>query len=90
MKILFASFEGAIGSAVTVIFVDVAKPEGLHIVNAAATTRPGQRSVKRCLIEMGGKNAIVVDSDADLDEAVIGVLYSTFGFAGQKCSACIA
>ncbi len=45
-------------------------------------------SVKRCIIEMGGKNAIIIDSDADLDEAVSGVIYSAFGFQGQKCSAC--
>lgn len=61
---------------------------GLHIVKKAADTQPGQKGVKRCIIEMGGKNAIIVDSDADLDEAVGGVLYSAFGFQGQKCSAC--
>ena len=37
---------------------------------------------------MGGKNAVIIDNDADLDEAVVGVLYSAFGFSGQKCSAC--
>ena len=47
-----------------------------------------QSYVKKSVIEMGGKNAIIVDSDADLDEAVAGVLYSAFGFQGQKCSAC--
>jgi RHH-type proline utilization regulon transcriptional repressor/proline dehydrogenase/delta 1-pyrroline-5-carboxylate dehydrogenase len=61
---------------------------GLHIVQKAAQTQVGQKAVKRCVIEMGGKNAIIVDSDADLDEAVTGVLYSAFGFQGQKCSAC--
>jgi RHH-type proline utilization regulon transcriptional repressor/proline dehydrogenase/delta 1-pyrroline-5-carboxylate dehydrogenase len=64
------------------------KEVGLKIVESAGKTLPGQRSVKRCLIEMGGKNAIVIDSDADLDEAINGVLYSAFGFQGQKCSAC--
>jgi RHH-type transcriptional regulator, proline utilization regulon repressor / proline dehydrogenase / delta 1-pyrroline-5-carboxylate dehydrogenase len=64
------------------------KAVGLHILQRAAVVHPGQNHVKRCIIEMGGKNAIIVDSDADLDEAVDGVLYSAFGFAGQKCSAC--
>lgn len=61
---------------------------GLEIVKAAAVVQPGQRFVKKAIIEMGGKNAIIVDSDADLDEAVQGVVYSAFGFSGQKCSAC--
>ena len=61
---------------------------GLHIVNKASVTQPGQKGVKRCIIEMGGKNALIIDSDADLDEAVGGVVYSAFGFQGQKCSAC--
>jgi RHH-type proline utilization regulon transcriptional repressor/proline dehydrogenase/delta 1-pyrroline-5-carboxylate dehydrogenase len=64
------------------------KGVGLAIVAAAAQTGPGQRAVKRVVCEMGGKNAIVVDDDADLDEAVSGVLRSAFGYAGQKCSAC--
>jgi RHH-type transcriptional regulator, proline utilization regulon repressor / proline dehydrogenase / delta 1-pyrroline-5-carboxylate dehydrogenase len=63
------------------------KAVGLHILAEAAKHKPGQSSVKRCIIEMGGKNAMIIDSDADLDEAVDGVLYSAFGFAGQKCSA---
>ena len=49
--------------------------------------RPGQRHVKRVVAEMGGKNAIIVDSDADLDDAVPAILQSAFGYAGQKCSA---
>jgi RHH-type proline utilization regulon transcriptional repressor/proline dehydrogenase/delta 1-pyrroline-5-carboxylate dehydrogenase len=61
---------------------------GLSLVQAAAVTRPGQRQVKRVVCEMGGKNAIVVDDDADLDDAVAGVMKSAFGYAGQKCSAC--
>lgn len=61
---------------------------GLHIVQKTAVPQPGQRSVKKCIIEMGGKNAIIIDSDADLDEAVAGVVDSAFGFQGQKCSAC--
>ncbi|MEM1349048.1 MAG: L-glutamate gamma-semialdehyde dehydrogenase, partial [Myxococcota bacterium] len=61
---------------------------GLHILREAGNTRPGQAEVKRVVCEMGGKNAIVVDADADLDEAIHGVVYSAFGFQGQKCSAC--
>jgi RHH-type proline utilization regulon transcriptional repressor/proline dehydrogenase/delta 1-pyrroline-5-carboxylate dehydrogenase len=61
---------------------------GLGIVAAAAIHQPGQRAVKRVVAEMGGKNAIVVDADADLDQVVPAVTASAFGFAGQKCSAC--
>jgi RHH-type proline utilization regulon transcriptional repressor/proline dehydrogenase/delta 1-pyrroline-5-carboxylate dehydrogenase len=61
---------------------------GLHINREAAEVRPGQEQVKRVLAEMGGKNAIIVDEDADMDEAVHGVAASAFGYAGQKCSAC--
>lgn len=63
------------------------KAVGLHILQKAMITQPGQKHVKRCIIEMGGKNAIIVDNDADLDGAVEGVLASAFGFSGQKCSA---
>ncbi len=61
---------------------------GLLINRQAADTRPGQDHIKRVIAEMGGKNAIIVDDDADLDEAVVGVIHSAFGYAGQKCSAC--
>ncbi len=61
---------------------------GLHIQNKAAVVQPGQMQCKRVIAEMGGKNAIIIDDDADLDEAVLHVLYSAFGFQGQKCSAC--
>jgi RHH-type proline utilization regulon transcriptional repressor/proline dehydrogenase/delta 1-pyrroline-5-carboxylate dehydrogenase len=61
---------------------------GLLINRQAADTRTGQNHVKRVIAEMGGKNAIIVDDDADLDEAVVGVISSAFGYAGQKCSAC--
>ena len=61
---------------------------GLSILRTAYNTGAGQPGVKRVVCEMGGKNAIIVDDDADLDEAVAGVLYSAFGFQGQKCSAC--
>jgi RHH-type transcriptional regulator, proline utilization regulon repressor / proline dehydrogenase / delta 1-pyrroline-5-carboxylate dehydrogenase len=64
------------------------KEVGLHILRKGAEVVPGQQHVKRVIAEMGGKNAIIVDSDADLDEAVTGLVYSAFGFQGQKCSAC--
>ncbi len=61
---------------------------GLTINRQAAEMPAGQQHVKRVIAEMGGKNAIIVDDDADLDEAVHGVVWSAFGYAGQKCSAC--
>ncbi len=61
---------------------------GLRINALAAQTVEGQRGIKKVIAELGGKNAIVVDDDADLDEAVMGTVASTFGYAGQKCSAC--
>lgn len=64
------------------------KEVGLHINQEAATPRPGQIWIKRAVLEMGGKDSIVVDEDADIDDAVKGVLASAFGFQGQKCSAC--
>jgi RHH-type proline utilization regulon transcriptional repressor/proline dehydrogenase/delta 1-pyrroline-5-carboxylate dehydrogenase len=64
------------------------KGVGLLINREAADMAPGQDHVKRVLAEMGGKNAIIVDADADLDEAVHGVVGSAFGYQGQKCSAC--
>lgn len=64
------------------------KEVGLKIVQSASQTLPGQKMVKRCVIEMGGKNAVIIDNDADLDVAVQGVMYSAFAFSGQKCSAC--
>jgi len=61
---------------------------GLHINAAAAQPRKGQGGIKKVIAELGGKNAIIVDDDADLDEAVLGTVTSAFGYAGQKCSAC--
>jgi RHH-type proline utilization regulon transcriptional repressor/proline dehydrogenase/delta 1-pyrroline-5-carboxylate dehydrogenase len=61
---------------------------GLGIIELAARAIPGQLSVKRVIAEMGGKNAIIVDADADLDQAVSGVMQSAFSYQGQKCSAC--
>jgi 1-pyrroline-5-carboxylate dehydrogenase len=61
---------------------------GLRINELAARHHPGQIWIKRVVAEMGGKDAIVVDADADVDKAVDGVLASAFGYQGQKCSAC--
>jgi 1-pyrroline-5-carboxylate dehydrogenase len=64
------------------------KEVGLHINELAARPQKGQRWIKRVVAEMGGKDGIIVDREADLDEAVSGVVASAFGFQGQKCSAC--
>jgi RHH-type proline utilization regulon transcriptional repressor/proline dehydrogenase/delta 1-pyrroline-5-carboxylate dehydrogenase len=64
------------------------KEVGLRIIERAGTAAPGQRNVKKVVAEMGGKNAIIVDETADLDEAVKGIVESAFGYQGQKCSAC--
>ncbi|MDQ6861078.1 MAG: L-glutamate gamma-semialdehyde dehydrogenase [Verrucomicrobiota bacterium] len=61
---------------------------GLRIWESAGKTKPGQRELKRVVCEMGGKNAVIVDSDADLDETIVDTVYSAFGYQGQKCSAC--
>ncbi len=73
---------------VSLIAFTGSKTVGLDIIKAAAETPDGQAHVKKVVCEMGGKNAIIVDESADLDEAVLGVRYSAFGFQGQKCSAC--
>jgi len=59
---------------------------GTGVIQAGATVRPGQSFIKKMIVEMGGKNAIIVDDDADLDGAVQAVIESAFAFAGQKCS----
>jgi 1-pyrroline-5-carboxylate dehydrogenase len=64
------------------------KSVGLEIHERAARTQPGQIWIKRTILEMGGKDSILVCTDADLDAAVDGVVASAFGFSGQKCSAC--
>lgn len=64
------------------------KGVGLDIVEASGRTPANQEFVKKVVCEMGGKNAIIVDESADLDEAVVAVRQSAFGFSGQKCSAC--
>jgi RHH-type proline utilization regulon transcriptional repressor/proline dehydrogenase/delta 1-pyrroline-5-carboxylate dehydrogenase len=60
---------------------------GCKIWETAGRTLPGQQNLKKVVCEMGGKNALVIDNDADLDEAIPAALYSAFGFSGQKCSA---
>jgi len=64
------------------------KEIGLRINERAAKAQPGQLWIKRVVAEMGGKDAIIVADDADLDEAATGIVQSAFGFQGQKCSAC--
>jgi RHH-type proline utilization regulon transcriptional repressor/proline dehydrogenase/delta 1-pyrroline-5-carboxylate dehydrogenase len=61
---------------------------GLEINRLAAVRRQGERSIKRVITELGGKNAMIVDDDADLDVAVPDIVRSAFGYSGQKCSAC--
>jgi RHH-type proline utilization regulon transcriptional repressor/proline dehydrogenase/delta 1-pyrroline-5-carboxylate dehydrogenase len=73
---------------VAMIVFTGSKEVGLLINRQAAATPHGQDHVKRVVAEMGGKNAIIVDEDADLDEAVRGVAASAFGYQGEKCSAC--
>ncbi|MEX1041985.1 MAG: L-glutamate gamma-semialdehyde dehydrogenase [Pirellulaceae bacterium] len=88
--------KGAEAGAPLVEHVDVAvisftgsREVGLAInAKAAEVSARGASMVKRVIAEMGGKNAIIIDDDADLDEAVAGVMKSAFGFQGQKCSAC--
>ncbi|NNF63311.1 MAG: aldehyde dehydrogenase family protein [Acidimicrobiia bacterium] len=91
----FTPGRGEVAGARLVEHPDVATIEftgsravGLAINQRAAASSHSSRYVKRVIAEMGGKNAIVVDSDADLDEAVPEVAKAAFGFAGQKCSAC--
>jgi RHH-type transcriptional regulator, proline utilization regulon repressor / proline dehydrogenase / delta 1-pyrroline-5-carboxylate dehydrogenase len=85
--------EGEVGAALvrdprvhTIAFTG-SNAVGLDIVRAAAETPPGQKHLKRVIAEMGGKNCVIVDSDADLDEVVPALIKSAFLYAGQKCSA---
>jgi RHH-type transcriptional regulator, proline utilization regulon repressor / proline dehydrogenase / delta 1-pyrroline-5-carboxylate dehydrogenase len=72
---------------VTIAFTG-SKAVGLGMLKAASVSAPRQRMVKRVIAEMGGKNAIIIDETADLDDAVTGVVSSCMGYSGQKCSAC--
>ena len=85
--------EGEVGAALvrhpevqTIAFTG-SLPVGLEIVRCAAEVVPGQRYIKQVVAELGGKNCVIVDADADLDEAVPGIVSSAFIYAGQKCSA---
>jgi len=60
---------------------------GTKLIQLGAQIQPGQQHVKQVIAEMGGKNALIIDQDADLDEAISGTIQSAFGFQGQKCSA---
>jgi RHH-type transcriptional regulator, proline utilization regulon repressor / proline dehydrogenase / delta 1-pyrroline-5-carboxylate dehydrogenase len=91
----FVPGEGAVVGAALVEHRDVAmivftgsREVGLKINAQAAIASQQAPQVKRVVAEMGGKNAIIIDDSADLDEAVLGVAKSAFGFQGQKCSAC--
>ena len=64
------------------------KEVGIRIHQRAAAVHPGQKWLKRTILEMGGKDAILVDETADLDEAAAGIVSAAFGYSGQKCSAC--
>lgn len=74
--------------AVTVVAFTGSRAVGLHLAAEAVRLAPAKGLVTKVVAEMGGKNAIIIDDDADLDEAVQGVIHSAFGFQGQKCSAC--
>jgi RHH-type proline utilization regulon transcriptional repressor/proline dehydrogenase/delta 1-pyrroline-5-carboxylate dehydrogenase len=85
--------EGDVGAAlvasraVATIAFTGSRPVGLQIIERAAQTAPGQLHVKRVISEMGGKNCVIVDADADLDDTVPAVVTSAFAYGGQKCSA---
>ena len=85
-----ASFGDAVVSHPKVRYIAFtgSREVGLHINQSAAHQQPGQLWIKRTVLEMGGKDAIIVDADADIDSAVEGVAQAAFGFQGQKCSAC--
>jgi RHH-type proline utilization regulon transcriptional repressor/proline dehydrogenase/delta 1-pyrroline-5-carboxylate dehydrogenase len=90
----FLNGDGAVVGAHLVDHPDVdliaftgSREVGLKIWEAGGKTRKGQRELKRVICEMGGKNAVIVDSDADLDETIVDSIYSAFGYQGQKCSA---
>ena len=72
---------------VAVIAFTGSKAVGLHINQVASTPQDGQRHLKKVVCELGGKNALIIDADADPDQAVPAAAYSAFGYAGQKCSA---
>ena len=85
-SVIGAAYWSIIRMSIMIAFTG-SREVGLRIWESAGKTRPGQRELKRVVCEMGGKNAIIVDSDADLDEAIVDSIYSAFGYQGQKCSA---
>lgn len=90
----FVTGSAATGNAMTThpktrfISFTGSKQVGLHINEHAAKTQPGQIWIKRVVAEMGGKDAIIVCDDADIDAAATGIVQAAFGYQGQKCSAC--
>src|SRR5439155_21532160 len=74
--------------AVALVAFTGSRGVGLLLNRETAEVPAGQDHLKRMIAELGGKNAIIIDDDADLDEAVAGVVASAFGYSGQKCSAC--
>ncbi len=72
---------------ISIIAFTGSREVGLQIHEAAGQTAPGQPNLKKVICEMGGKNAAIVDNDADLDEAIPAIVHSAFGYQGQKCSA---
>ena len=74
--------------SVNIIAFTGSQAVGLEILRTTSQIAPGQRHIPHVIAEMGGKNAIIIDETADLDEAVLGVLTSATGYQGQKCSAC--
>jgi RHH-type proline utilization regulon transcriptional repressor/proline dehydrogenase/delta 1-pyrroline-5-carboxylate dehydrogenase len=74
--------------AVTTVVFTGSLDVGMTLFRQGAETSTGAQHVKRVIAEMGGKNAVIVDEDADFDEAIKGIVYSAFGYQGQKCSAC--
>ncbi len=85
-----ASFGNAVVEHAKTRFISFtgSKAVGLEIHERAAHMQPGQIWIKRTILEMGGKDSILVCADADVDAAIAGVAASAFGFSGQKCSAC--
>lgn len=75
-------------SGIDMICFTGSKDVGLDLIRKGGLVAPGQRNVKKIVAEMGGKNAIIVDDDADVEKAAAGIIASAFGYSGQKCSAC--
>jgi RHH-type proline utilization regulon transcriptional repressor/proline dehydrogenase/delta 1-pyrroline-5-carboxylate dehydrogenase len=78
----------ATAKEVTLVAFTGSRAVGLEILKGAATLADDEQHIRKIILELGGKNAIIVDGDADMDEAVLGIVQSAFGYQGQKCSAC--